>query len=88
MYIGGKFMCYVNATEVRNNFSHYLELSKIEDVYVTKNNQIIAVISNPQKNGIENLIKLSGCLKDKDTGEDYEDMIGEEILKHESSSRH
>ena len=34
-------MCYVTATELKNNLSYYLEKSMTEDVYVTKNKKDI-----------------------------------------------
>lgn len=74
-------MCYVNVTEFRNNISHYIELCLAEDVCVTKNGETVAVLSSPDKKYYQTLIKLCGCLKEGDTGEDYKDMIGEEIMK-------
>ena len=74
-------MCRVNVTEFRNNISHYIELSSKEDIHVTKNGEVVAVLSNPKNQYYQTLIRLCGCLKDHDTGEDYDDMIGEEIMK-------
>lgn len=74
-------MCRVNVTEFRNNISHYLELLSQEDVHVTRNGETIAIISSPNKKYYETLTRLCGCLKEFDTGEDYDDMIGEEIMR-------
>ena len=74
-------MCFVTATELKKNLSHYLKLSEVEDVHVTKNKKVIAVLTNPKTSAFESFFKLEGCLKDYDTGEDYKDMIGEEIMK-------
>ncbi len=74
-------MCRVNATELRSNLFHYLELCKTEDVQITKNGDVVAVLANPNKNYYESLLKLCGCLKEYDSGEDYDEMIGEGILK-------
>ena len=41
-------MCYVTATDLKNNLSFYLEKSLNEDVYITKNNKVISVLMNPQ----------------------------------------
>ena len=38
-------MCYITATELKNNLGHYLELSSKEDVFITKNGKPIAVLS-------------------------------------------
>lgn len=76
-------MCYVTATELKNNLSYYLEKSKEEDVYITKNNKVISVLINPQLNA---LYRLEGLIKELDIKEDlgdrdYKDIVGEEIMK-------
>ena len=74
-------MCRVNITEFRNNISHYINLSKNEEVYVTKNGEIVAVLSNPKEAAFKKFMNMGGCLKAIDNGESYEDMIGEEVMK-------
>ena len=74
-------MCRVNVTEFRNNIFHYIEMCSKEEVSITKNGEIVAVLSGPDTAYYQTLIRLCGCLKDHDTGEDYDDMIGEEIMK-------
>ena len=74
-------MCYITATELKNNLSYYLKLSETEDVHVTKNKRVIAVISNPKAIAIQNFISLRGCLKPYDDGKPYKEIIGEEIAK-------
>ena len=74
-------MCQVNVTEFRNNISHYITLCLTEDVQITKNGEVVAVLSNPDKKYYQTLVRLCGCLKEYDSGEDYKDMIGEEIMK-------
>lgn len=71
----------VNVTEFRNNISHYVDLCLVEDVYITKNGEVVAVLSNPNSAFDRSLSRLCGCLKDYDTHEDYDEMIGEEIMK-------
>ncbi len=74
-------MCYVTATELKQNLSHYLELATKEDVYVTKNKKILVVISPAEKKAFEEFFELEGCLSNYDTGENYDDMIAEEVMK-------
>lgn len=74
-------MCYVTATELKKNLSYYLEKSKEEDVYVTKNKQVITVLVNPQ---LKALYELENIIKDLDIPEEakkksYKDLIGEAI---------
>ena len=74
-------MCRVNVTEFRKNVFHYIDLCSHEEVHVTKNGEVVAVLSSPDKSYYEALYRLCGCLKDVDNGKDYKEMIGEEILK-------
>ena len=74
-------MCRVNVTEFRKNIFHYIELCSTEDIQVTNNGEVVAVLSNPDKQYMQSLAKLCGCLKEFDTDEDYQKIIGEGILK-------
>ena len=74
-------MCYVNVTEFRNNISHYIEKCLTEEICITKNGEVVAVLSNPDDKYYESLVRLCGCLKNVDSGKDYDQMIGEEIMK-------
>ena len=56
-------MCYITVTELKNNLSYYLEKSVSEDVYVTKNNVVISVITNPQKKSFLETLKYVEDLK-------------------------
>ena len=73
-------MCSVNVTEFRNNIFHYIELCSTEDISITRNGEVVAVLSNPDKKYYQTLAKLCGCLGE-DNGRDYKDIIGEEIMK-------
>ena len=74
-------MCIVNVTEFRNNIFHYIELCSKEEIQITKNGEVVAILSNPKSKSYQALFDLVGCLKESDTGEDYNDVIGEEIMK-------
>lgn len=77
-------MLLVNITEFRKNLSYYLSLVQKEDIHITKNKEVVAILKSPDKNFYEALNRLAGCLKDIDTGEDYKDIIGEGIMKRYS----
>ena len=73
-------MCYVTATELKNNLSFYLEKAMEEDVYVTKNNKVICIMSNPQLAAfyrLDNLVREAGVRDD--SGKSIKDLIGEAI---------
>ena len=75
-------MCYVTATELKNNLSFYLEKSKEENVYVTKNKQIISVLTNPQLQAFFELTKMIEEIDvDKNVNMSDEDIICEAIEK-------
>ncbi|MBQ7244496.1 MAG: type II toxin-antitoxin system Phd/YefM family antitoxin [Bacilli bacterium] len=73
-------MCYITATEFKNNLSHYMTLSSTEDVYVTKNNRVVTVLISPKKKALERLLSLEGVLQND--GSNPSDLIAEEILNH------
>lgn len=50
----------VSATEFKVNFGKYLEMSKQEDIFITKNNRTIARVSNPATDRIASLNALAG----------------------------
>ena len=75
-------MCYVTATELKNNLSYYLERSIIENIYITKNNKIISVLCNPQIKALNDLIEFidnNNVMEACDMTD--EEIIAEEILK-------
>ena len=74
-------MCCVNVTKFRDNVAYYIELSKTENVYITKNGETVAVLSDPSSIAFNNFMNLYGCMKDNDENKSYKDMIGEEIAK-------
>ena len=74
-------MCRVNVTEFRNNIFHYLDLCVTEGIQITKNGEVVAVLSGPDSKYYEALTNLCGCLQKSDDGSNYDDLIGEEILR-------
>ena len=74
-------MCYITATELKNNLCHYMELSKSEDVYVTKNNKVITVLTNPREKAFERFFELKNQIPKKYKNADYDELLKEAILK-------
>lgn len=75
-------MCYVTATELKNNLSFYLEKAMSEDVYVTKNNKTICLLTNPQLNAYFKFKEFVEGLDLHDDGKmSDDDIIFEEIMK-------
>ena len=73
-------MCYVTATELKNNLSYYLEKAIKEDVYITKNNKVICILSNPQLVAfyrLDDLVREVGIHDDSEKS--IKDLIGEAI---------
>ena len=74
-------MCYVTATELKNNLSQYLQKAMEEDVYVTKNNKVICVLVSPQ---LKALYEAERLIRDLDIPEEakkksYKELVGEAI---------
>lgn len=74
-------MRVITATELKNNLEKYLSLSYEEDIYITKNNKTISVLSNPRKSALEDLCKMSKEVK-IDPNLDLDSLLMEEIQKH------
>ena len=71
----------VNITEFRRNLSHYIDLCSSEDIQITKNGEVVAVFSSPDSTYLESLTNLYGCLQKVDNGSEYDDLIGQEIMR-------
>jgi prevent-host-death family protein len=83
-------MCYVTATELKNNLSYYLEKSATEDIYITKNNRVISILMSPQLRALLEVEKMIDEIEiDYPEGKSDEDIIAEELIsKHASNGRH
>ena len=74
-------MCYVTSTDLKKNLSHYLSLSKTEEVFITKNGKTIAVLSNPKDQAFREFFAFQKTLRDKEPETDYDSALFEEMLK-------
>lgn len=72
-------MCNVSVSEFRKNLLLYLNKSKNEDIYITRNNKIISVLCDPQTKAIDDFLALRGCLKEYDDGRPYDELLSEAI---------
>ncbi|MDI9470433.1 MAG: type II toxin-antitoxin system prevent-host-death family antitoxin [Bacillota bacterium] len=52
----------ITATELKENLSKYLLLAETQDVYITRNNKLIAKLSNPYEDRVEISRSLFGSL--------------------------
>ena len=75
-------MRVITATELKKHLGYYLELSAKENVYVTKNNRVITVLSNPQDAALNDFLSLRGILKTPETeGFTSDELLGKAILE-------
>jgi prevent-host-death family protein len=74
-------MCYVTATELKNNLSLYLEKADVEDVYVTKNNKVVCVLISPQLKALYDAERMIAGLEipEEAKKKEYKELIGEAI---------
>ena len=70
----------IDILEFSDNLDQYIDLCLNEDIYITKNGEAVAVLSNPNSDFERSLFRLYGCLKDYDTHEDYDEIIGNGII--------
>lgn len=52
----------ITATELKENLGKYLKLAATEDVFVTKNGRVIAKITNPYQDLVDEAMSLAGIL--------------------------
>ena len=75
-------MCYVTATELKKNLSFYLKKSETEDVYITKNGEVISYLGNPKLKAFMELQQLLETVEPSNiTDDELKDAIAEGILK-------
>ena len=74
-------MKLITLVKFENNIDYYLDLSKTEDIYVLKDKDNVFLLTNPKKKATEHFLSLKGCMKEYDTGDDYDDLIGQEVMK-------
>ena len=71
-------MRYITATELRKNLGRYMEMSSEEDIYVTKNNKVITVLTSPKGWAMDSFLKLQGAFSienEKAVSDDLEKAI-------------
>ena len=56
----------ITATEFKKNLGMYMLKALEEDIYITKNGQILVNLSNPNKDKIDILNSLVGAAADED----------------------
>ena len=55
----------ITATELKTNMGKYLSMASRRDIYITKNGQRIAKLTNPSPDRIAMLDSLVGIIKDE-----------------------
>ena len=68
-------MCYITATELKNNLMKYMELSLTEDVIVTKNGNVLTMLTNPKDKALLNFLKLRDEIKNVDQISDEDALL-------------
>ena len=75
------FMCHITVTELKKNLGYYLELSKSEDVYVTKKGKVITLLTSPDKKSFVDIDSLVGKYNPDGKNIDYEKLLEEAIME-------
>ena len=78
-------MCYITATELKKNLGHYLELSNQEDIFVTKNNKVITVLTSPRDKAFAAFLNMQGALGLCESDPSGTDELAEGIIAHAHS---
>lgn len=73
-------MCYITATEFKKNLGHYMELSKTENIVVTKNKKVVTVLINDESYKLLLLEQAKGSFGKMDNDIDYDELLKQEIF--------
>ena len=52
----------ITATELKNNLEKYLQISATEDVFITRNGEVVAKLTSPYHDRVETAKSLFGIL--------------------------
>ena len=63
----------ITATEFKMNLGKYLMLSQTEDIYITKNGNVVAKLSNPNQDRVDIAKSLFGSIPDSMTLEEAQE---------------
>lgn len=74
-------MCYVTATELKKNLSFYLAKAMKEDVFVTKNGEIITCLTNPKFKALVELDEILSSIDFKSSETPDDDALYNELSK-------
>ena len=69
----------ITATELKKNLGKYLALSSTEDIYITRNGKMVAMLSNPFRNRVDMAKSLFGILPADTTLEEAREERLEQI---------
>lgn len=53
---------FITTTEFKNKMEKYLELSKTEDIFISKNRKVIAKLTSPNKDRLQMTESLIGVV--------------------------
>ena len=68
----------ITATELKKNLGKYLDLSSTEDIYITRNGKVVAMLSNPFRDRVDMARSLFGILPaDMTLEEAWEERLGQ-----------
>ena len=68
----------ITATELKRNRGKYLLLVATEDIYITRNGKVVAILSNPQQARVDIAKSLFGILSSDVTLEESKsDQLGQ-----------
>ena len=69
----------ITATELKKNLGKYLALSSTEDIYITRNGKVVAMLSNPFRDRVDMAKSLFGILLADMTLEESGQKAGADI---------
>ena len=74
-------MKHITTVEFEDNLDYYIALSMNEDIYITKNGEIITVLTNAEKHRLAFVDQLCGSFGKIDENIDYDKILKHELMK-------
>ena len=74
-------MCFVTATELKKNLSFYIQKSATEDVYITKNGEVISCLTNSKMKALDELDEFLSNVDIKKENKSDDEILFEGLFR-------
>ena len=80
-------MKLISIKELESHLDYYLSLSSEEDILITKDEEVISVMTNPKSKALDNFLSLRGAFGTLPENVDYKDIVTDELMEKMSKQK-